>query len=175
MILSQCSIEVCVWDEWIWCFKMKLAVIRIRGSVNAPKNIRRMLGQLGLNRPNNVTIVDDDDTYRGVLASLRHMVTYGTPSKEVLVALLAKRGEVKGYGRLDDHYIAEHTEYSSIEEFADSLLKGEASLKDIHLLKRTFRCSPPSKGYEAIKRSYQSAGAYGNRGEEIDELLKRMI
>ncbi len=154
---------------------MKLIVVRIRGSVNVPERVRRLMTDLGLERPNNVVIIQGKDSYRGLLVKARHMITYGSPSKETIAALLTKRGEVKGYGRLDDQYVADHTTHSSIDDFAEALHQDEASLKDLPLLKRTFRCSPPSKGYRDLKRPYESGGAYGNRGEEIDQLLKRMI
>jgi len=155
--------------------KMKLAVVRIRGSVNVPRERRRILEQLGLERPNNVVLVEDNETYKGMLQRVRHLVTYGQPSVEIIDMLLRKRGEVQGYGRLTDQYVADHTGFSSIRELAEAIHKCEASVKDVPLLKRTFRCSPPSKGYEGVKKPFELGGAFGNRGEEIDHLLKRMI
>jgi len=154
---------------------MKIAVVRVRGSVNVPREVRRILDQLGLHRPNNVTIVEDNETYRGMLQRVRHLVTYGTPSQGILEFLLRKRGEVRGYGKLTDQYVADHTGFSSIAALAEALWKDEATLSDVPMLKKTFRCSPPSKGYENVKISFQAGGSLGDRGEEIDKLLKKMI
>jgi len=156
-------------------FVMKLAVVRIRGSVNVPRETRRVLDQLGLKRPNNVVLVDDNETYLGMLQSVRHLVTYGPPSQAVLEMLLRKRGEVRGFGRLTDEYLSGRTAFASIAAFAEALHKGKASLDDVPGLKRTFRCSPPSKGYRSVKKSVEEGGAFGNRGDAIDSLLKQMI
>ena len=154
---------------------MKIAVVRIRGSVNVPKEIRKMLDQLGISRPNNVVILEQNDTSLGMLQKVRHLVTYGSPSQDMIDFLLRKRGEVRGFGRLTDQCVADQTSFSSISSFAEALHRGQASLKDIPMLKRTFRCSPPSKGYENVKISYKAGGSLGNRGEDINRLLKRMI
>ena len=41
-------------------------------------------------------------------------------------------------------------------------------------IKPVFRLSPPSKGYKSIRSDYPK-GDLGNRGEAINELLKRMV
>jgi large subunit ribosomal protein L30 len=153
---------------------MAIAVVRVRGSVNVPRETRRILHQLGLERPNNVVLLDESETYAGMLQKVRHLVTYGSPSEKAIEFLIRKRGEVKGHGRLTDQYVAENTGFSSIAGLAKSLSQNKASVKDVPMMKRTFRCSPPSKGYENVKRSFQVGGSVGDRGEAIDELLKRM-
>ncbi len=154
---------------------MKLAVVRIRGRVNVPREIKRILAQLGLKGPNNVVLVEDDETYRGMLQRVRHLVAYGIPSKEIIELLLRKRSEVQGLGRLTDEHLAGHTAYPSVSAFAEALQQGKATLKDVPMLKRTFRCSPPSKGYKSVKKSRAEGGSLGNWGRDIDELLYRMI
>jgi len=154
---------------------MKLAVVRIRGSVNVPKKVRGVMDQLGLERPNNVVLIDDNETYLGMLQSVRHLVTYGPPSQGVVDMLLRKRGEVRGLGRLTNRYMSDKTTFRSITAFAEALHQGKASLNDVPQLKRTFRCSPPSKGYRNVKKGVEDGGALGNRGGAIDLLLKQMI
>jgi len=154
---------------------MKLAVVRIRGSVNVPREVRRILDQLGLERPNNVVLIDDNETYLGMLQRVRHLVTYGSLSQGAVDMLLRKRGEVRGLGRLTDGYMSDRTTFRSIAAFAEALHQGKASLNDVPQLKRTFRCSPPSKGYRNVKKGVEEGGALGNRGGAIDLLLKQMI
>jgi large subunit ribosomal protein L30 len=152
-----------------------IAVVRIRGSANVPSNQRTILEQMGLPRPNNLVLVEETDTYRGMLQKVRHLVTFGKPSAGVIELLLRKRGMVKGSGRLTDQYVTEHCDFPSIAELANKLFDGDLKVKDVPMLRRTFRCSPPSKGYENVKRSFKVGGSLGNRGEKIDDLLKRMI
>ena len=42
---------------------------------------------------------------------------------------------------------------------------------------KTYRLSPPKKGYErkGIKKPFKIGGALGNRGEKINDLIKRML
>jgi large subunit ribosomal protein L30 len=152
-----------------------IAVVRIRGSANVPSSQRIILEQMGLPRPNNLVLVEETETYRGMLQKVRHLVTFGKPSTDIIELLLKKRGMVKGFGKLTDQYVAEHCGLPSITELAKKLFDGNLQVKDVPRLRRTFRCSPPSKGYENIKRSYKVGGSLGSRGEKIDDLLKRMI
>jgi large subunit ribosomal protein L30 len=152
-----------------------IAVIRVRGSANVPSSQRMILEQMGLSRPNNVVLVDNSDTYLGMLQKVRHLVTFGTPSVKVIEYLLRKRGQVKGHGKLTDQYVSENGGFSSIADLAGKMQEGKATVKDVPMLKRTFRCTPPSKGYENVKQFFEVGGSLGNRGEEIDDLLKRMI
>jgi large subunit ribosomal protein L30 len=154
---------------------MKIAVVRIRGSVNVPSELRRMLDQLGLERPNNVVVLEDTDTYLGMLQKIRHLVTYGQPSQAILEFLLRKRGDVRGFGKLTDKYMSDQTNFDSIAAFAQALSEDKVKITDVPMLKRTFRCSPPSRGYETVKRSFSAGGSLGDRGAEINKLLKRMI
>lgn len=154
---------------------MMIAVIRIRGSANVPSAQKMILEQMGLPRPNNVVLIEDSDTYLGMLQKVRHLVTFGTPSEKVIEYLLRKRGQVKGYGKLTDQYVSENSGFSSIADLAKNMLEGKATVKDIPMLNRTFRCTPPSKGYENVKQFFQVGGSLGNRREKIDDLLKRMI
>ena len=152
-----------------------IAIVRIRGSVNVQKEIRRILAQLGLNRPNHVVLVERNDTYTGMLQKVRHLVAYGEPSVGTIERLLRKRGEVSGHGRLTDQYVAETTGFSSIADLAAAMAKGDAAIKSVPMLKATFRCNPPSRGYKSVKRSFQAGGSLGNMGPDIDHLLKRML
>jgi large subunit ribosomal protein L30 len=154
---------------------LKIAVVRIRGSANVPSDQRRILEQLGLGRPNNMVLVEDNETYLGMLQKVRHLVTFGPPSVGIIEYLLRKRGQVKGYGRLTDQYVMDNCGFSSISDLAQKIHDSSADLKDVPMLNRTFRCSPPSKGYRNVKRSFKVGGSLGNRGEKIDNLLKRMI
>jgi len=56
-------------------------------------------------------------------------------------------------------------------------LKAELEAKRKTKTEAVYRLSPPRKGYgrKGIKRSYEESGALGNRLEEINELLRRMI
>jgi large subunit ribosomal protein L30 len=67
------------------------------------------------------------------------------------------------------------SKYTSIIALARAVKKGEVSYSSIVGFKPIFRLSPPRKGFEGNKRSYQNGGALGYRGKDINELIERML
>jgi len=86
---------------------MKLAIIRIRGTVNRNGEIADTLKMLNLNRPNHCVIVEDTPSVRGMIKKVQHLITWGPVSDEAAKALEAKKHGKhfglnpprKGYGR----------------------------------------------------------------------------
>lgn len=140
-----------------------LAVIRVRGSVNVAKDVQDTLKMLRLNRVNHCVIIPENPNYIGMLHKARSYITWGKVSKETIESLVAKRGRLPKDERVPE---------KEAKEIAKRIVK-EGSAKDLGI-KPVFRLSPPSKGYRSIKLPYPK-GDHGNRGEKINELLKRMI
>lgn len=154
--------------------KMKtLAVVRVRGKAKNPK-IKDTLRMLNLKAPNHCTVVSATPQFEGMIEKCMDWITYGEIRKEVLTDLIKERGETKKGKVVDDQWIKENSEFESIEDFSEAILKGEATLKDVEGLRKRFRLNPPSQGWEDIKNSYPE-GSLGYRGEEINRLLRRMI
>lgn len=152
-----------------------LAVIRLRGSIKARKKVLDTLRMLGLTRVNHCVLVDENPSYAGMLREAKDMITWGEINRDTLVALIRKRGRLVGDERVTDDYVKEKTGFPSVDEFADAVLKGETSLRELPGLKKVFRLHPPRKGYRAIKRAVTDSGDLGYRGDGINELLSRMI
>lgn len=153
----------------------RLAVVRVRGSVDVRGEVRDTLRMLRLTRPNYCTIVDDIPSVRGMLDKVKEMVTWGTIKPEVLEKLLRRRGEIRGGGSVTDERIEEETSHDSVLGFAKAVCEGESELEDIEGLRGVFRLRPPKKGYKSTHRSFHEGGALGDRGEEINDLIQRMI
>jgi len=154
--------------------KTLLAVIRLRGTVNVNYKIRETLKMLRIERTNYLTLVPKTAAHLGMLKKAKDFITWGEISKETLVYLLKKRGELTGRKKLTDEYLKEHTKYASIEEFAEALYTGEANLNDIPEMKKYFRLHPARKGFKDLKQSFGEGGDLGYRGEAINELIIRM-
>ena len=85
---------------------MKLAVVRIRGSLQLTHEVRDTLRMLNLGKPNHCVVLEDTPSVRGMLAKVSHVVTWG-PVDANAEAEIKKRGEKvfrlnpprKGYGR----------------------------------------------------------------------------
>ncbi len=153
----------------------RLAVIQIRGLINAPKEVRDTLKMLKLTRANHCVIVDDRPTYVGMLKKVAPWITWGEINEETMAKLIKKRGRLVGDKKVTDDYVKENTKYKDINEFVKAFIKFEAELEDIPGMKPVFRLTPPSGGLRSIKRFVQEGGDRGYRGEEINKLLEKMI
>lgn len=153
----------------------KLAVIRVRGGVNARADVKETMRMLGLTRVNHCVLIDGDPSHLGMLQKAKDMLTWGELKQDVLEKLLRKRGRLAGDERLTDEYIRSKTQFSSVGEFAAALCVGNAELNALPGLKKVFRLHPPRKGYRATKRPFRDMGDLGYRGERINELVLKMI
>ncbi len=133
-----------------------LAVIRIRGRTNVRQSITETLNRLNLKRVNNLVLLYANKSSMGMIKKCESFVTYGEISDEMLSKLVQKKE-----AKLDESQLAE-------------LMHGKKGAKELGL-KVPFAMKPPRKGYEPIKKSYSIGGALGYRGEEINELIGRMI
>ena len=154
---------------------MVYAVIRVRGTVNVRHDIKKTLQMLRLHRVNHCVIVEENETFKGMLQKVKDYITWGELDKDTLVELIKKRGRLIGDRPVDDEYIKSSTPYKSVEEFAEAILDGKIRYRDLPDIKPVFRLSPPRKGYEGIKRAYSVGGALGYRGKDINDLIKRMM
>lgn len=153
----------------------KLAVVRVRGSVDVREGVKDTLKMMNLTRPNYCTIVDDDPSYKGMLEKVKEKVTWGPIESEVLRELLRKRGEYVDGRSVTDEEISKVSPYDTIAELADAVVEGDFELSEIEDLKVIFRLHPPKKGYEDVSRSFNHGGAMGNRGKGINDLILRML
>lgn len=153
----------------------KLAVIRIRGTVDIRRKVQDTLKILGLTRPNHCVLVNDDPSTRGMLQEAKDFITWGSLNPEVLEALIRKRGRLEGNAPVTDEVIDSKTRFKTIGEFAKAILEDEAELSELKGLKKAFRLRPPKKGYKSTKRPFKDGGSLGFRAEKMNELVKRMI
>ncbi|UCG89777.1 MAG: 50S ribosomal protein L30 [Candidatus Heimdallarchaeota archaeon] len=154
----------------------RLAVIRIRGQVDRSLSIKRTLELLRLNRTNHCVIIDDRETYKGMLQKAKDLIAWGELDSPTMKELLLKRGRLDGGKRITEDYIQSHTDFSNLDDFVDKFIKFEASLSDIKGLKPVFRLHPPRKGHKrhGIKQPFSLGGALGYRGNEINDLILKM-
>ncbi|MDW7732375.1 MAG: 50S ribosomal protein L30 [Methanolobus sp.] len=150
------------------------ALIRVRGNVNVRGSIADTLKMLRLHRVNHCVLLSDNPHNKGMIQKVKDYVAYGPIDVETLTGMLKNRGMLQGGAKLTDAYVAENTNFSSIEAFAQAVIDGNATLKDVPALKPVFRLHPPRKGHAGIKRTAQQGGILGNNGEDIILLLNKM-
>jgi large subunit ribosomal protein L30 len=152
-----------------------IAAIRIRGQVNVNRDIKGTMTMLHLTRTNHCFLLEETPSYLGMLHKVKDYVTFGNISGEALSELITKRGKLMGDDPITDEIVKEGTEFSTIQEFAEAIVKGDANYRDLPNVKLVFRLHPPIKGHKSVKRSFTAGGALGNRKEAIDDLIRRMI
>jgi len=152
-----------------------IAAIRVRGIISAPLQVRETLKMLNLKRNNYAVLIDNRPSFLGMLKTAQSFVTWGEISKETLMALLKERGRLVGNKKLSDDY-AKKLGYASLDELADAIYNCKVEYWRLPNIQPYFRLHPPTKGFKGkIKKGYGMGGELGYRGEEINELLERMI
>jgi len=151
------------------------AVIRLRGNVNLSPKVKRAFKQINLTRPNHLVLLEENSSSKGQLKLLYPYITYGTINKSTLAKLIAKRGRLPGDKRLSEEWLKEKG-FTSFLDLAEALLEKKAALKKLGI-KPVFRLHPPRKGFErkGIRKTYKEGGASGFRGDEINQLILKMI
>jgi large subunit ribosomal protein L30 len=123
----------------------KFAVVRVRGTIRVVHAINDTMDMLHLYRKNFCVIIDRKQL--GMVKKVKDYVTYGEINKETEDMLIKKRG------------------------------KKSVDKEGKEVLKKYFRLNPPKKGFgrKGIKVSFSNSGGLGYRGEQINDLIKRML
>ncbi len=154
---------------------MTYAVIRIRGTVNIKPNIKKTLQLLNLTRANHCVLIEETSSNKGMLQIVKDYITWGEIEKVTLTKLIKQRGRLKGDKPISEEHLKSVTSYKDIEKLADAIISKKFRYKEIPDVKTVFRLNPPIKGYEGIKKSYINNGALGYRGNEINNLIEKML
>jgi large subunit ribosomal protein L30 len=151
------------------------AVVKVRGTVRALREARETLDMLRLDKTNRAVLIDNRPSYKGMLYRVQNYVTWGEVSKETVALLLKKRGRLAGGKKLTDESV-EKLGFKSIDALADAIANCKAEFQKLPNMQPVFKLSPPSKGFKGkTKKSFSTGGEAGYRGEEINELIKRMV
>ena len=153
---------------------MAYAVVRVRGKPEVNGDIENTMKLLNLTRVNHCSIVPENNVTKGMLQKAKDFITWGEVDEPTLVEMIKIRGRISGDARITDEYLAENSEFKTVELLAKAIL-GDYRIRDIEAAKPVFRLHPPVKGYEGNKRSYRNGGALGYRGNAINDLIRRML
>ncbi|QLH75336.1 MAG: 50S ribosomal protein L30 [Methanomassiliicoccales archaeon] len=154
---------------------MAYAIIRVRGHSGVNQDIEDTMQLLKLNRINHCVVLPETDSIKGMLQKTKDYVTWGEISDETLAKMIKFRGRLIGDRPIDDEVVKAGSKYTSIISFAKAVNRGEVRYSELKDVKPIFRLTPPRKGYEGNKRSFQNGGALGYRGEKINDLIQRMM
>jgi large subunit ribosomal protein L30 len=150
-----------------------IAAIRIRGRTGLKREIEDTMKMLRLTRINHAVMLDENPNYLGMLRKAKDYITWGEIREDTIIKVISKRGKLPGGVQVTEEYLKENTDYSSIEELSKAVIEGAKLEKSG--VKPIFRLHPPRKGYKNIKKTYNEGGSLGYRGENIEELINKMI
>ncbi len=152
-----------------------IAVVRIRGTISAQREVRETLQMLRLTRNNYAVLIDDRPSFLGMLKTARDFITWGEASKETVDMLMKKKGKLVGNKKLTEEYV-QKVGHKSLEELVEAVFSSRVEYWKLLNIQPVFKLHPPTKGFKGkIKRGYGFSGELGYRGEKINELIKRMI
>lgn len=148
-----------------------IAAIRVRGSPGIDATTENALDRLGLGKVNSCVLFPDNESSRGQLHRVKDFITWGDLDEEGAKTLL-NRADISTRRSLSDENVEDVTGYGSIDDLAADVATGDVTLSDAGL-RRIVRLHPPRKGYKNIRRVYPD-GSIGNRGDDVNELIRRM-
>ena len=137
---------------------MTYAVIQIRSTINAKREVADTLKMLNLHRVNNCTLIPKNNSYQGMLQKTKDYITWGEINEDTLMKLLT--------------HISPNIK-ENMKTILNDLLTNKKKLQEI--TNPGIRLHPPLKGYRGIKKPFSMGGSLGYRGKEINELIFRMV
>jgi LSU ribosomal protein L30P len=152
-----------------------LAVIRIRGTTGIRPQAAKTAELLRLNRINHLVFVEDNETTRGMLQTVKDYVTWGEVDEETIEMILKYRAQLKGHNPLSEEELKEISGYQTFKELASAINTGKIKFRDIRDIVPVIRLNPPRGGYEAIRKPFKQKGSAGYRGKDINNLILRML
>jgi len=172
----------------------KLAfVIRIRGIIGVPPKQRKILQLLRLRQIHNGVFIKLNSATIQMLRLVEPYVAYGYPSLKSVRDLLYKRGHgrvadsdaekvqrsKKSRVALTDNALIEKElgwcDVLCMEDIVHEIFTVGKNFKDVNSFLTPFKLSSPNGGFKKKLNHFNEGGDAGNRGEEINALIKRMI
>lgn len=157
-----------------------LTVYSINKLAPKPKKILRLLR---LRQLHNGVFVKLNKATWNMIKVVEPFITYGYPSRATISKLIYKRG----YGKINrsripltDNSLIQgqlgKLGIASIEDLIHEIVTVGPKFKEANNFLWPFKLSSPNGGFEEKRHSYlQGFGAFGNREELINELIKRMM
>uniref|UniRef100_A0A7R9VW21 Ribosomal protein L30 ferredoxin-like fold domain-containing protein n=1 Tax=Pseudictyota dubia TaxID=2749911 RepID=A0A7R9VW21_9STRA len=163
----------------------KLAlIIRIRGIIGVSPKAKKIMQLFRLRQIHNATFVRMNEATTRMLRLIEPYVTYGYPTRATIEKLIYKRG----FGKINKQRIP-IAENSVIEEglkgtdirccadLVHEIVTVGPNFKKANNFLWPFKLSAPDGGFSRKTKllHFMEGGEAGNRGEEINKLVKRML
>jgi large subunit ribosomal protein L7e len=163
----------------------KLAlVIRIRGTIGVSPKAKKVMQLFRLRQLNNATFVRLNEATIRMLRLIEPYVTYGHPTRETIQKLIYKRGFAKLNGQRipisDNSVIRKGLGKMSIVCCADlvnEIYTVGSRFQPANNFLWPFKLNSPLGGFSNKTKllHFMEGGESGDRGEEINKLVSRML
>jgi len=158
------------------------AIIRIRGINGLHPKPRKVLQLLRLRQINNTTFLKLNRATLNMLKLVEPYVTYGYPNLKSVRELVYKRG----FGKIDrqripivdNSLIEKHLgKYGIIcvEDLVHEIYTVGPHFKEANNFLWPFKLNTPKGGWTYLKTHFNEGGDAGNREDQINKLLRRMV
>jgi large subunit ribosomal protein L30 len=148
-----------------------LAVVRIKGTMKVPMDVRETLDRLNLKKKNWMAFYYDSPAVRGMIKRAGRYVAWGeVENQDLIQELLKKRGRLKGERRLDQKAL-EQLGCKAVEELAGGILNGDLKAYRNKGLINIFKLTPPTGGLPKAG----SSPRWGYYGSDISTLISCMM
>jgi large subunit ribosomal protein L7e len=157
-------------------------VVRIRGINHLAPHVRKILQLFRLRQIHNATFIRINRATLNMLKKVEPYVTFGYPTRKVISDMIYKRG----YGKIDKQRIPltsnEIVEKGlgrfgirSVEDLIHHIDSCGPHFKQANNFLWSFKLNSPKGGFNNKRHPYQQGGDWGNREEEINALIRRML
>jgi large subunit ribosomal protein L7e len=157
-------------------------VVRIRGINNHAPHIRQILQLFRLRQLHNATFIRINRATLNMLKKVESYVTFGYPTRKTISDLVYKRG----YGKVNKQRIPLTTneiverslgKYNIIcvEDVINEIYTCGPHFKEANNFLWYFKLSSPNGGFSNKRHPFQHGGDWGNREEEINSLIAKML
>ena len=158
-----------------------LFIIRIKGINKVSPKVKSILRLLRLRQINNGVFMKVNTATWQMLRRVEPFVTYGFPNRASISELIYKRG----FGKMNrsripltDNFLIENSlgKYgvTCIEDLIETVYTCGENFKEANNFLWPFKLSNPHGGWNNKNHPFQKDGDWGNRENEINNLIKRM-
>ena len=158
-----------------------LFVIRTKGTNKINPKVKSILRLLRLRQINNGVFMKVNTATWQMLRRVEPYVSYGFPSRATISQLIYKRG----FGKMNrsrvpltDNFLIENSlgKYgiTCVEDLIQTIYDVKDNFKQANNFLWPFKLTTPRGGWKNKNHSYHNDGDWGNRENQINELIRRM-
>lgn len=157
-------------------------VIRTKGINKINPQVKKILQLFRLRQLNNGVFIRINRATLQMLKRVETYVTYGYPSRKTVSDLVYKRG----FGRvnraripLTDNAIVEQNlgkfNITCVEDLIEEIYTVGPHFKEANNFLWAFKLNNPRGGWRNKNHPFQKDGDWGNREEEVNQLIRQML